>query len=212
MNNKIYFKEIDKQYYNYVLGVDLDGVCWDLVTPWVEALNKKHLMHIKPEDITDWDIAKFFPGLSRNQVFAPLHEEAFFKRLELYPDVEHYWNELEKHNVKLLLVSSSHPQTIGYKMDAVMRLMPFVSIKDIIITSHKPLINIDGLVDDGLHNFEFGDFHRFIYDAPHNRNFDGTEFPNNYYYTRVHNWKELYNCVMDKFTDYTKYNNYKFTI
>lgn len=201
MNNKCYFDEKDRRHYRYILGVDLDNVCWDLVTPWVVALNKKHLMSVKPEDITEWDIAKFFPGLSCNQVFAPLHEEAFFKRLELYPDVKYYWEQLESEGVKLLLVSSSHPQTIGYKMAAVMRLMPFVSIKDIIITSHKPLIQLDGLVDDGLHNFDFGDFHRFIYDAPHNRNFDETKFPYCYNWSRVHNWKELYNVVISQLTN-----------
>ena len=62
--------------------VDMDDTIEDLLSAWVSYLNTKHGTSIKKDDVTQWDISKSFPTLSREQVYEPLYLDSFWLSVE----------------------------------------------------------------------------------------------------------------------------------
>ena len=58
--------------------VDMDDTIENLAEAWVDYLNARHQTSTSLSDITDWDISKAFPTLTKEQVYAPLFEDAFW--------------------------------------------------------------------------------------------------------------------------------------
>ena len=56
--------------------VDMDDTIENLAEAWVAYLNARHQTSTDLSDITDWDISKAFPTLTKEQVYAPLLEDA----------------------------------------------------------------------------------------------------------------------------------------
>lgn len=59
--------------------VDMDDTIENLAEAWVAYLNARHQTSTNLSDITDWDISKAFPTLTKEQVYAPLFEDAFLE-------------------------------------------------------------------------------------------------------------------------------------
>lgn len=65
--------------------VDMDDTIENLAEAWVDYLNARHQTSTSLSDITDWDISKAFPTLTKEQVYFPLncpHSVIYFG---LYP-------------------------------------------------------------------------------------------------------------------------------
>lgn len=65
--------------------IDMDDVLENLVECWVADLNRKHGTTVRPEDITNWLIGEFFPSLTKEELFAPLNDPAFWGNLSPMP-------------------------------------------------------------------------------------------------------------------------------
>ena len=50
--------------------VDMDDTIENLAEAWVAYLNARHQTSTNLSDITDWDISKAFPTLTKEQVYA----------------------------------------------------------------------------------------------------------------------------------------------
>ena len=75
---------------NKVIAIDIDDTIIYLGKTWVSWLNKIHNMTVSYESITSWDIASFFPTLSSDEVFKPLHLKEFWKKVKPMPDAIEY--------------------------------------------------------------------------------------------------------------------------
>ncbi|MBR1531299.1 MAG: hypothetical protein IJ643_04475, partial [Eubacterium sp.] len=95
--------------------VDCDNVLEDLLIPWVAALNEKYDRKIRVEDIKQWDLCNCYPGLSRTQVFSPLHTPELWASLEPLPSSQFYLKKLIEDGHRVVIVTSAHPDTIPYK-------------------------------------------------------------------------------------------------
>ncbi len=173
--------------------VDVDNVLEDLHTPWVAAVNKKYGTNVKPEDITHWNIEDFFDGLSRTQVFSPLHTRELWESLEPLKDSQKYLKQLKDDGHKVYLLTSAHPDTIPLKIKFVQKYFPFISFKEIIIASKKQMVKGDVLIDDAPHNLEGGEYMGILVDSSHNKSYDESK----YGFIRVKNWVEIYEAVCD---------------
>ena len=175
--------------------VDVDNVLEDLNTAWVNAVNQKYGTSTKPEDIVSWRIEKYFEGLSRTQVFSPLHDPKFWESLTPLDGAQEYMQRLIKDGHKLFVVTSCHPDTIKFKHKFLAKYFPFIPFKDVIITSHKQMIKGDVLIDDAPHNFDCSDSAGnqigLLMGAPHNRDFNALGFG----LIRVESWKEIYEAI-----------------
>lgn len=56
--------------------VDMDDTIENLAEAWVAYLNARHQTSTNLSDITDWDISKAFPALTKEQVYIPDDEAA----------------------------------------------------------------------------------------------------------------------------------------
>lgn len=184
--------------------VDVDNVLEDLIAAWVEALNIKYGTSVSPLDITEWDITKFFPGLSRNQVFSPLHTKELWASLTPLPGAEEYLLRLSEDGHDIVLLTSAHPDTVSDKYKFINKYFPFISFKNIIFASRKQMVKGDILIDDAPHNLIDGDYIKILMTAPHNSSFNA--YKNNM--IRVETWEEIYKLISSISERLGKYENY----
>lgn len=169
--------------------VDMDDTIEGLAKAWADYLNLRHGTSVSPTELTDWEVWKFFPTLSKEAVYAPLYEDEFWDWVEPLAGASYFLQKLVEDGHKLYIVTASNYQSLRAKMKKVLfRYFPFLKWEDVIVTYHKQLINGDVLVDDGLHNLVGGKYHKLLMSCPHNLSFDtaGTDI------IRVDNWAEAY--------------------
>ena len=172
--------------------VDMDDTIEDLLSAWVSYLNTKHGTSIKKDDVTQWDISKSFPTLSREQVYEPLYLDSFWLSVEPIDGAAEILQKLKADGHQVLIVTTSSYETMHTKMEEVLfKYFPFISWNDVIVTSRKQLVNGDVLVDDGVHNLEGGEYFKILMDAPHNRSYSAESNG----MMRVYNWGEAYEVI-----------------
>ena len=120
-----------------------------------------------------------------------MHDESFWERLEPIGGASEYLKKLIDDGHQVVLVTSSHPDTIKYKYSFINRYFPFISFKDIIFTSKKQMVRGDVMIDDAPHNLEGGRYIGLLMDSPHNRNYDATAHG----FIRVDSWEQIYKAV-----------------
>ena len=59
----------------------MDDTIENLIGTWVEYLNERFATSVSHEDNTEWDITKAFPTLTKEEVFSPIFENDFWKRV-----------------------------------------------------------------------------------------------------------------------------------
>ena len=117
---------------DFIIACDMDDTIEHLIPAWVKWLNSKHGYNVKPEDVTDWRVGLFFPTLSVNQVFEPLHMEEFWKTVEPMWDAVHYIELLIEEGFPFFIVTSSYPDTIVPKFTHVLyKYFPFIDKNNI---------------------------------------------------------------------------------
>ena len=173
--------------------VDVDNVLENLNEAWVAAVNEKYGTTVSPEDIASWDIERYFEGLSRTQVFSPLHDKDFWGKLKPIDNAPTYLKQLIDDSHQVILVTSSHPDTIGYKYRFITKHFPYISFKDIIFTSKKQMVFGDVMIDDAPHNLEGGKYIGVLMNSPHNRRYDADSNG----FIRVDNWEQIYKVIDD---------------
>lgn len=151
--------------------VDMDDTIESLASAWVDYLNARHRTTTKLTDITGWDISKAFPTLTNEQVYAPLFEDDFWDCVKPIDGASETLQKLIADGHKVLIVTTSNYHTLASKMERVLfKYFPFLTWNDVIITSHKQLVNGDVLIDDGTHNLEGGNYFKILMTAQHNKN------------------------------------------
>lgn len=178
--------------------VDMDDVLIYLTPAWVDFLNARYKTDIKASDITAWDVSKFFPELTKEQVYAPLYEDLFWRTVKPIDRAIDVLSRLVARGHHVVIVTASCYQTLETKMEEVLfKNYPFLTWKDVVITSQKQLLKGDVLIDDAPHNLIGGEYDKVLMDAPHNRRFD--EKP--YGITRARSWEEIYEYIKNKECD-----------
>lgn len=173
---------------NLVILVDLDDTIWGLLSAWVNHLNKQYGTNVSVDDITKWDVSAFFPTLTKEQVFAPLHTDAFWDTVKPFEDAAVYIQKLMDDGHTVMVVTASDYRTIRAKAENLFKHFPMFTWNNVIIAQKKQLVFGDVLIDDGVHNVLDGQYKGFLVDAPHNRDFHEELHD----ITRVKNWRDIY--------------------
>lgn len=172
--------------------IDADGVLEDLTQKWVVYINEKYGTSVKHEDVTEWDMTKCFPTLTREQVYGAELEDELYERLELYENAVRYVKQLINDGHTIFVVTTSPYQVIRAKVErVVLKYFPFLSWENVIITSNKKMIRGDILIDDGIHNLLGGEYMKLLMTAPYNKNYNAEENG----MIRVNNWAEIYEVI-----------------
>ena len=180
-----------------VILVDMDGTIEDLLTVWLDRVNKRYGYDVKPCDLTSWDIDEAYPGLSMDQIKDILNDGSVWGEVKPIPYAAEVLQEFIADGHEVYIVSASNHETLHEKMhDLLFRYFPFLSWDNVIITTHKQLIKADVLIDDGIHNLIGGSYAKVLYDTTYNRNVDDEAHG----FIRVHNWHEVKE-VIDKMAE-----------
>ena len=172
--------------------VDMDDTIEQLLKAWVNRANEKFDRNVTLDDITDWNVAAPYPGITRKEIYDVTYEPGFWSSVEPMPGaadaLKHFMNE----GHQVYIVTATEPEHVEEKMKGLLfRYFPFISWEQVIITSRKQLIRGDVLIDDGIHNLEGGDYKKIMFTAPHNRHYDAE----NNGMIRVHTWDEVVEII-----------------
>lgn len=111
--------------------VDMDDTIENLAEAWVAYLNARHQTSTNLSDITDWDISKAFPTLTKEQVYAPLFEDAFWSWVKPMEGASEALQKLIADGHTVLIVTTSNYQTLAAKMEQVLfHYFPFLTWND----------------------------------------------------------------------------------
>lgn len=171
---------------------DADDTVEDLLGPWLEILNSTYDTNVKPEDVTDWNVASFFPRLTKGQVFAPPYDSNFWSLIEPIDGSVRNLQKLITDGHDLYMVTASNYQTCAAKVERLLEIFPFLDWNHIILASNKQMVKGDILVDDDPHNLVGGEYMKFLFDRPHNRSFNENEHS----IKRVYTWDEIYEKIL----------------
>ena len=119
--------------------VDMDDVMWDLVGVWVAELNQRYGTSVNFEDITDWNIAKFFPELTSSELFTPLYDPLLWAKLQPMDHAFPVMKRLIDDGHKIRPVTATHYRTVEPKMKRFLELYSYLKWEDVIIASDKSL-------------------------------------------------------------------------
>lgn len=175
-----------------VLLIDIDDTIAELLPTWVNFLNNSFNMSVSVDDITDWDMCKFYPSLTKEQIHEPLRDVEFWKTVKPKLDAMEYVEKLFYEGYNIFLCTSTDYRNICAKYEYIVkRYFPYIKWSHIIVANNKQMIRADYLVDDGIHNLENGNFIKILMTAPHNRSYNASA--NGMY--RVNDWKEVYEII-----------------
>lgn len=181
-----------KQISDMIIGVDMDDTIEHLCATWCQWLNKKYHLSVNWLDIDDWDMAKFYPTLTKEQIYEPLNTPDFWYEVPAIDGAQHYLKLLIDEGFQVYIVTTTHFKLAKDKFNnCLFRLFPFIDRHSIITTCNKQLINVDVLIDDGTHNI-IGNYKGLLMNAPHNRYFDESQHPS---VQRVYSWEEIYKIL-----------------
>lgn len=171
---------------------DLDDVLWDLLGEWIDELNWRHGTKVKFEDVAEWNVGKYFPSLTKDQLYAPLNEPEMWAVIRPLPEAREMLMKLIEEGHTVRVVTATFYRSVPMKITALLRLFPFLKWEDVIIAHDKSVISGDVLIDDGEHNLTGGNAPmKFLFDRPHNRSFDAEKAG----IRRVGSWRELYEAI-----------------
>lgn len=174
--------------------VDMDNCIENLSVAWVGYLNDRYGTDVPLSNVTSWDISKAFPSLSKEQVYGVLQEKALWERVKPLPGAAKYLKRIMDDGNDVFIVTASHPDTVGVKMNTVLfKYFPFIPYENIIVSRKKQMISGDILIDDGIHNLG-GNYMGMLFTANHNKSVTDEELMK-LNAVRVDNWKEVYELV-----------------
>jgi 5'(3')-deoxyribonucleotidase len=179
-------------YKDITILIDVDDTIENLCESWCEFINRKYGTSVTYKDVTEWDISKFFPTLTKEQVFEPLHNEELWQYVKPKPGAVEYIKKLMDDGFTVYLCTSTDYRNVKVKFEQVIqKYFPYISWKQMIVTDKKQIIKADFLVDDGVHNLEKGDYVKILMSAPHNANYNAEE--NEMF--RADNWETVYSLI-----------------
>lgn len=174
--------------------IDIDDTIEDLLSAWCKWIDNRYDLNIKPDEITDWDITKFFPTLTKEQVFEPLRTDGFWKTVEPKDEAVKYVKKLIDDGFNVYLCTTTDYRNIKPKFEyIVQKHFPFIQWNKVIVASCKQMIKADFLIDDGVHNQEGGDYIKILVSTPYNQGYDAKSNG----MIRSNNWKSIYNIVFE---------------
>ena len=133
----------------YIVAVDIDGVVWDLLTPWLARYCKISGDHITPDDVKSYDIESYIEGGHNELLHYVLEMEDFWDTVCLFDGVYEAVSKLNNNpKVDLVFVTATDYRVALKKFNRFFELLPMVSTNQLMIAPRKELIDVHYLIDD----------------------------------------------------------------
>ena len=172
-----------------ILGIDVDGVCADLHTPWLGGYNFDWNDNLQISDITDWYIHQFVKTECGENIYKYIEDPKLYDNvLPITGSLEHI-NKLRELEFRIVYVTSSTRGTMGRKYDWLLEYGFINRLDDYVETKDKSLILTDALIDDYHGNLENFVGYKFLFDSPWNQGKARKDM------VRVYNWEDTVELV-----------------
>lgn len=163
----------------FIIAIDLDGVIWDLVTPWIAKYNSITNEDIKVEDIKTYNIAEYIEH--EGILHYILETESFWDKVDLYPGVEEAIRLLKEcPEIDFVISSATCYKIASHKIRCLMQLLPDIGANDLVLTSRKDLLDVHFMIDDYEDNLKHmaatGKGVPILIDQPYNRSFPNSTY------------------------------------
>ena len=173
------------------LAVDIDNTIWDLVSAWIVCYNFIYNDTVKYEDIIEYDFFNITNKATREEMFDILSSDWFWAFIDPYKYSKEYLEKLNN-EFDLYIVTSTSYKTSHKKFDRFFDLFPFIKEDQLIITTHKDLLNVDIIIDDYINNLSNDNHLKFLIDQPYNKKINDKSI------IRVNNLKDVYYYLTDR--------------
>ena len=162
------------------VAIDMDGVLYDLLTPWLKEYNEIFSDDLSPEQITTYDLSHYIK-CDKESLNYILERPDFWEKIELYDGVYEAIDRLTNDpEIDLLFVTATSYKTAAAKFQRILELLPMIKKENIIITGRKYLINADIFVDDWEENLKkmenLVNKNMFLITQNYNRSFPATQY------------------------------------
>ena len=175
-----------------VILVDMDDTIEQLLKAWVRRANEKYGRRVTLDEITDWNVAAPYTGITKKEISAVTYEPGFWCGVEPMPGAAEALRHFMDEGHEVYIVTATEIEHVPEKMRGLLfRWFPFLSWEQVIITARKQMIRGDVLIDDGIHNLEGGAYRKILFTAPHNRRYDAEAHG----MTRVDSWEEAVRII-----------------
>ena len=172
--------------------VDLDDTLEQLLAALVKRANERFHRNAAVDDVTDWSIVCAFPGITKQEILDFMREADFWEDVKPVPGAAEALKHFRDEGHEVYIVTATEMEHVTDKMrDLLFRCFPFLSWDQVIITSHKQMIQGDVLIDDGIHNLEGGTYRKILFTAPYNRHYDAEAN----HMIRVSSWDEIIRII-----------------
>ena len=172
--------------------VDMDDTIEQLLDAWVSRANEKFGRDVSLNEITGWNVAAPYSGLTREDIYGVTYEPGFWSGVKPMPGAAEALKHFMDEGHEVYIVTATEIEHVEEKMKGLLfRYFPFLTWNQVIITGRKQLIRGDVLIDDGTHNLEGGDYRKILFTAPHNRFYDAEANG----MTRVNTWEEIVEII-----------------
>lgn len=168
------------------IGIDIDGVCNNLVEEWIRYLNLKYSLDVKYTDIEEYYMRKYFPSLTEAEFYEPLFLDELWTQLIPTENSAKYLKKLIDDGHEVKLITATDVANMQVKVNWVLIHYPFFNKNNIWLVHDKQWINSDILLDDCIDNLLNGNYTGVCYSQPWNQEYSGL---------RVNSWKEFYNLI-----------------
>lgn len=149
------------------IGIDCDSVLNDLDVAWAKWIGEVRGSPFTVADMTHWNVHET-SGLGL-RVYDFLKIAGMFENLNPRDGAVAGVTRLWEAGHSLYVVTNVIGHDYVEKQRFLRRHFPMLSEKNIVATTHKHLLKLDALIDDGIHNHEGFEGLRVLFDRPWNR-------------------------------------------
>lgn len=161
--------------------LDMDDVIADLLTSWIEVVNFCEEEYVQLQDVTSWDIEKYFNCGKR--VFDYLNYD-LYRNLKPIKGSQYGVRMLqENYDVYIVTVSTTHKDSLLAKIEWLEEYFPYIKKEKIVLLGDKSIVQGDIIIDDSIKNLERFNGRKILFNSCHNQGNDQFE--------RVNGWEEV---------------------
>ena len=175
-----------------IIGIDCDSVLNNLTESVLRVYNADYNDNLTVDDITEYRMENFVKPECKENFYKIFCDKRVWKGIEVVEGCVEVIKKWHEKGHTIYIVTATEPANMTKKASWLQRVFPFLNIRKSLICIHKKQLlsgNIDILIDDCLDNLKGGDYARFVYDQPWNRNVDDKEYD----LIRCKDWSEVDN-------------------
>jgi 5'(3')-deoxyribonucleotidase len=166
------------------IGIDMDQVIADIMSEWLRRYNNDYNDNLSPKDITEWNFHNIVKPECGKKIYTYLDDPDLFRNLPVIDESQDAVYELSKNYEIFIITAPFNPNNILPKYDWLKKNFNFISEKNYVFTRNKSIANTNWLIDDNPDNFIGYSGEPLLYNAPHNKSYQGDIL-------RFDNWQEI---------------------